>query len=245
MVDGKPAAPVRRLLRAVRPFAIVLLPLGAAALLVGGGLDVLHPETLLARRDGLRQWVMSEPAFGLLSFAAIHLILVSTGLPVGPAMSLLAGFLFGRWLGTAAIIASSTGGALAVFGAARWSADTPFGARLRARAEPAYGRIEGEIRDNAFGYLIFARLVPFFPFFLVNVAAGLLRVRAVTFALATLIGRAPATFLYVSLGVEAGRIVRAEDLLSPGLVAGLTGLGLLALLPIGLRHLRSARTGGR
>jgi uncharacterized membrane protein YdjX (TVP38/TMEM64 family) len=80
--------------------------------------------------------------------------------------------------------------------------------------------------------------VPFFPFFLVNMIAGLFGLPARTFVLATLIGRMPAVFLYVSLGEELGRVSGVSELLSPGIFLALTGIGCLALLPVLLAHRR-------
>ena len=128
-------------------------------------------------------------------------------------------------------------GALTILTIAR----SAFGERLKRRAGPLYERIAAELRADAFGYLVFLRLVPVFPFFLVNVSAGLFRVPVRTFVLATFIGRLPATFMYVSLGEELGRVEAAGQLLSPTTFATLTGLGCLALVPVALRHRRRWR----
>lgn len=202
---------------------------------------LFQPGALLARKDALRAWVEAEPLIAPLAFAAFYSVVVSSGLPLGPPMGLLAGFLFGRWLGTALILVAATTGALVVHAIARRSLGTALGARLRARAGPFYDRVAAELGRNAFSYVVSMRLVPMFPFFLVNVVAGLFRVPARTFALATLLGRVPGTFLYVSLGQEVGRIERPEDLISPTSLAALTGLGLLALGPTLVRHLRNRR----
>ena len=225
-------------------YASVLL---VAAAIAGAALlpdlaSHLTADALLARRDALRAWAGAEPVLAPLAFAAFYGVVVSSGLPLGPPMSLLAGFLFGRWLGTGLILLAATAGALVVYLAARRSLGTALGRRLRARAGPFYDRVAAELGANAFSYIVSMRLVPMFPFFLVNVVAGLFRVPVRAFGLATLFGRIPATFVYVNLGQEAGRIEKMEDMLSPGLLLGLTGLGLLALLPALLRRLRRSPT---
>jgi uncharacterized membrane protein YdjX (TVP38/TMEM64 family) len=119
---------------------------------------------------------------------------------------------------------------------ARLSAGTPLGERLRAKAGPVYALVAADLKANAFGYLIVMRLVPFFPFFLVNVLAGIVGIPRGTFALATFIGRIPAAFLYVSLGEELGRVSAFDELANPRILLTLVGLALLAALPVALAH---------
>lgn len=222
------------------PAILVLVPILAilAGFLALGG-PPWRTDAILERREQLREAAAARPLLTLALFMSVHLAIVSSALPVGPPMSLLAGFLFGRWLGTATILTSSTAGALVVFYLVRLSAGTGWGERLRARAGPLAARVAADVRANAFGYLLVARLVPMFPFFLVNILAGLFAVRPSTFLLATLIGRLPAAFLYVSLGEELGRVATIDELVSPGIVVALTGLGLLALLPVWLGRRRA------
>lgn len=225
--------------------AVSALLLGAAAiaavLAVQSGWTVgFGADEVLARRDALRAHAAAEPLLAFAAFVGLHVVLVSTALPVGPSMSLLAGILFGRWWGTAAISAGATVGALIVHRLARGLLREP----LLARAGPRLGAIGAELRDNAFGYVVFMRLVPVFPFFLVNVASGAFGVPARPFALATLVGRLPATVLYVGLGQDLGRAASVSDLFSPGTFLALTLLGLLALAPVAWKHLRRRVRGG-
>ncbi|TDR93431.1 TVP38/TMEM64 family protein [Enterovirga rhinocerotis] len=222
------------------PALVLLIPLvaGVAAWFVFGP-DALSLEGLLGRRDALLALRDSDPVLTLVLFTAVYFAIISSALPVGPPMSLIAGFLFGRWLGTGAILIAATGGALVVFTVARLSAGTPFGLRLRARAGRVYETAAADLRANAFGYLVVMRLVPFFPFFLVNILCGIVGMRPTTFAAATFLGRIPAAFLYVSLGAELGRASRVEDLARPEIALVLLGLALLALLPILLKRRRA------
>ena len=149
-------------------------------------------------------------------------------------MNLLAGYFFGLWLGAAAVLLAATSAAMLVFALSR----STLGEGLRRKSDILQSPLAAEIRRDAFGYVLAMRLIPMVPFFLVNVAAGAVGVRPATFGLATLIGRIPATLIYVNLGREAGRIARLEDILTPGIAATLIGLAALALLPIAWRHLR-------
>ena len=221
--------------RTAAVLAIVALAIaaGASALFVGRETFV---EAALAQRDALKAVAEARPVATLLAFTALYVAIISVALPVGPPMSLIAGFLFGRWLGTAAVLTGATVGAVVVFSAVRAWAGTPIGHRLLARTGPAGARVAADMRANALGYLLVARLVPFVPFVLVNVAAGLAGIPLRPFVLATLLGRIPAAFLYVSLGEELGRVQGLGDLARPKVVLTLVALASFALVPVVLRH---------
>lgn len=228
------------MIRRAAPFLLLLLPLfalAAAWLSLGG--SPWDAQALLARRAELKAAADAAPSLTLALFLLAYFTIISSGLPVGPPMSLIAGFLFGRWLGTAAILGAATAGAVVVYALARLSAGTALGARLRARAGRVYAAAAADLKANAFGYLLVMRLVPFFPFFLVNVLAGTVGVPLRIFAATTLIGRIPAAFLYVSLGQELGAVSRLEELARPRFLLVLLGIAALAALPVALTHRRA------
>ncbi|HMO30110.1 VTT domain-containing protein [Enterovirga sp.] len=237
------------MIRRLGPFAVLIPPLVAlAAAWLALREAPWDTASLLARRESLRLAAEAAPVVTLAVFLTTYFVIISSGLPVGPPMSLIAGFLFGRWIGTGAILVAATAGALVVHAAACLSAGTPLGERLQRRAGPLYALAAEDLRANAFGYLLVMRLVPFFPFFLVNILAGIVGIPARTFALATLVGRAPAAFLYVSLGEELGQVSRLDELVQPRVLLLLLGMAALAALPVALAHRRgrlSSRNGRR
>ncbi len=97
------------------------------------------------------------------------------------------------------------------------------------------------MRENAVEVMLFLRLVPVFPFFLVNLVAALFAVPIRVFLLTTPIGIAPAAFIYNSVGRQLGTMTSLDGLLSPGAVAALLALAALSLLPIAVRRWRTAR----
>ena len=231
------------MIRRALPVLVVLVPLVAFAagwLALGGA--PWDAQMLLAKRDALRAAVVASPVLTLGLFTLVYFVIVSSALPVGPPMSLIAGFLFGRWVGTVSILLAATAGALVVYTVARYSAGTPFGERLRRRAGRAYEAFAADLNANAFGYLLVMRLVPFFPFFMVNMLCGIVGIPRKTFVLATLIGRLPAAFLYVSLGEELDRVTSLDELAGPRIVLTLLGLAVLAALPVAIAHRRGRRT---
>jgi len=217
------------MMRRYIPYLLVgLLMAVAIAAHVAGLADILSPEAVLAKRQALQDLVASHPVLAPFGFAAVYVIIAALALPVAAILSLLGGFLFGAWLGSALVLISATAGATIVFLLAR----SAFGEPLRRKAGPLYDKVAANMRENAFGYLLFMRLVPLFPFFLVNLVAALFDMTARRFVLATFVGMAPATVIYVNFGRQIGTVTNAGDLLSPGVIVALTGLGVLVLTPV-------------
>ena len=140
---------------------------------------------------------------------------------------MLGGFLFGKYLGTILVVGGATIGACTLFIIARTSA----GRTLRERAGTLYKKIETNMQDNAVGYMLFMRLVPIFPFFLVNIVPALFNVSIRAFAVTTFFGIMPGTFVYVNLGEQLGDINSLSDLISIQTLIAFALLGIFALIP--------------
>jgi uncharacterized membrane protein YdjX (TVP38/TMEM64 family) len=210
---------------------------GLAAFLLLGGADLLDPATLEERRDLLRAWADRRPVLAPVAAAAVYMAAVALSIPGATVLSLAAGFLFGRWLGTAVIVVAATAGAALVFTAARYVAGDWARARLGDRGR----RLLRGFERDAFHWLLFLRLVPAFPFWAVNLAPALTGVSLRTFVAATALGILPGSFVFANLGEALGRIRSTDDLLSPQILLALALLGLLALVPVALRRLRGRR----
>jgi len=102
-------------------------------------------------------------------------------------------------------------------------------------------KINAGVTENALNYLLFLRLVPLFPFFLVNLAPAFTTISVRTFVVGTLIGIIPGSFVFVNLGQTLARIDSLSGLLSTETIAAFVLLGVLALVPVVVRKLRSAR----
>jgi uncharacterized membrane protein YdjX (TVP38/TMEM64 family) len=183
-------------------------------------------------------WGIAAPLLFIIANAGLLMVLVI------PAWfcTIVAGLLFGLWLGTACALLGTTLGASAVFLAAR--------AGLSGLAEcagPRTATIVSGFRRNALSYLVFLRLVPLFPFTLVNVAAALARIPLRTFILATLIGTIPSIVIYASFGdllmdlAEQGGLPDASLLHQPRFLLPLLGLAAVALVPILVARWRRRR----
>lgn len=218
----------------------LLLLLGLGLVLVLGLDDYLGFAALREHRARLLAQVDRHLGPSILVFLLVYATAVALSVPGAAALTITGGFLFGQALGAALSVAAASAGAVLVFLAAR----TAIGDGLRRRAGPWLGRLEKGFRANAFSYLLALRLIPAFPFFVVNLVPAMLGVRLRTFALATAIGIVPGAFVYASVGAglgtvfDAGAEVSLASVLTVETVTGLVGLALLALLPAAYRRLR-------
>jgi uncharacterized membrane protein YdjX (TVP38/TMEM64 family) len=238
---------------------LVLLVAVAAVVVRQGWLDYLTPESLAANRDALVGFAMQRYWLALAAFCGLYVGVIALSLPVGVFLTLIGGFLFGWLVGGAAVVISASLGATIVFAVARSS----LGVALAERAGPWLGRLRAGFAKNAVSYLLFLRLVPLFPFWLVNIAPALLGMPIVPFMLATLVGIVPGTFAFAVLGAgldsaiaaqrsaqeacqaagraDCGFSIDPRSLLTPELIAAFVALGVLALVPVVVRHVRAAR----
>jgi uncharacterized membrane protein YdjX (TVP38/TMEM64 family) len=233
--------PAKGLIARFWPLAILALGLG---LFFALGLDRYATlDTLRDNRQALAQWVAGHLALAVLIYIVAYAAMVAFSLPGALAATLTGGFLFGTVLGGLATVVAATIGATILFIAAK----TAFGDLLRAKAGPAIKRMEEGFRENAFSYLLVLRLVPLFPFFLVNLAPAFLGVTLPVFVAATFIGIIPGTFVFASLGNGLGAVFdagRSPDLglvREPQVILPLLALAALALVPVVYRRFRRAR----
>lgn len=227
---------------------VALLPALIAlgfALVMGLHLDrYLTFDALAANRLWLLSQVKQTPELVALAFVAVYVAATTLSLPGSSILTMSAGFLFGLYLGTAIAVISATVGATLLFLIARSS----FGEFLRDRAPGALQTLKDGFRKGAFNYLVSLRLVPLFPFWLINLAAAFLDVPPRTFIVGTFLGIIPGAAVYASVGNGLGRILdqgRNPDLgilLSPNILIPLLALAALSLVPIGYRNLRRGKS---
>lgn len=204
-----------------------------------GGQRYLSLDAVKGNRDALLAFTEAHYFAALAIGFVTYMSAAALSIPGGLILSLTMGFLFGRWVGTLLVVIAATIGATIVFVAARYL----FADAARRRMGPLGAKISAGFAENAFNYLLFLRLVPLFPFFLVNLAPAFTTIRVRTFALGTLIGIIPGTFVIVNLGQTLGRIDSLSGLLSTETIGAFAMLGLLALAPVLVRKYRASRSG--
>jgi uncharacterized membrane protein YdjX (TVP38/TMEM64 family) len=226
-----PDAPLPRPTTAWRRLVPLAVLVAAGIVFVAvGGHRYLTLTTLTHHRVWLSGLVTRWGIVAALVYIAVYIAAVALSLPGGAILTVVGGFLFGTWLGGLCAVIGATSGSACVFLAARAGLSG-----MARRAGPFFAKLESGFRADAFNYLLFLRLVPLFPFWLVNLVPAVAGVDLLTFLLATFIGVLPATFVYASLGSGLGKLVDQPDLavlFHPSVLGPLLGLAVLALIPV-------------
>jgi uncharacterized membrane protein YdjX (TVP38/TMEM64 family) len=183
---------------------------------------------LKQNRDQLLAFTETHYAASVGLFILAYIVVTGLSLPGAVILTLAGGFLFGGIFATLFVNLGATTGATLAFLAARYL--------LRDWVEQKFGKWIGPVQEgftkNAFSYLLTLRLIPLFPFFVVNLVSGLTRVSVGTYAAATAIGIIPGSFVYAYAGRQLGSINTLKEIASPNVIGAFVLLGLFALVPI-------------
>lgn len=248
----------------LRRFApIVVVVLAMVAVFATGAHRHVSLETLVRHRMAIDGFVEAHGVAAVAMFMAIYITVVALSIPGAIFLTIGSGILFGTLVGSIAAVISATIGATIIFLVAR----SACGENLARRAGPLAGKLADGFRADAFSYLLFLRLVPAFPFFLVNLAPALVGVRLSTFVAATVIGVIPATFAFAFLGSGLDSVIAAQErifraclatgrtdchvsfdlgmIATPRLLAALAVLGVIALIPVVVKRMRARNAASR
>ena len=249
-IEAKTEAPVWR---RWAPLAVIVAVMGFGYIM--GWHEYLSLSNLIRERAALADAVSSNLLFAALIYVASYILAVALSFPGASLLTILGGFLFGWALGGMLTAVGATLGAGAIFLAARSS----LGSTLKARAGPFVTRLAEGFRENAFHYLLFLRLAPIFPFWLINIAPALFDMRLRPFLIATFVGILPGTFAYAFIGAGLDSVIAAQEVASPGcaaagtcqielsalitteIVLAFAALGLAALIPVAIKKVRARR----
>ena len=188
--------------------------------------STLSLDTLKSRQSELASFVEREPLIAAGGFFLIYVAATALSLPGAVIMTLAAGAIFGLLLGTLIVSFASMAGASLAFLSSRYLFRNWVRKRFGKRIETMD---RGLAKDGAF-YLLTLRLIPVFPFFLINLAMGLTVMRLATFAFVSQIGMFAGTLVFVNAGTQLAAIESTGDILSPGLIGSLVLLGLFPLV---------------
>ncbi|HEU4661606.1 MAG TPA: VTT domain-containing protein [Pseudolabrys sp.] len=244
---------------ACRFIPLVVILVAAGLMYVAVGDRALSLEALVRHRMTIDAFVAAHRTVAVVVFIAIYILAVTLSVPGSWFLTVTGGFLFGVPLGAAAAVVGATIGATFVFLIARTALAEP----LLRRAGSRITLIAKGFRDDAFSYLLFLRLVPAFPFFLVNLVSAVAGVRLSPFVGATALGIVPAAIVYTFAGTGLDAIIAAQqatyricvdgggvdcrmnfspqDVLTPHLLCALVGLAVLALVPVVVHRISDRR----
>jgi uncharacterized membrane protein YdjX (TVP38/TMEM64 family) len=254
-----PAKPSSSLSRRLALLAVVVVLAAIAFYLFGcGGLSF---ESLVRHRMEIDDFVSAHRVFAVLTFTGIYIVAVALSLPGASFLTVSGGLLFGLVVGASASVIGATAGATLIFLVAR----TALGEPLLKRAGPRAAKLAQGFREDAFSYLLFLRLVPAFPFFLVNLVPALAGVGLIPFMMATALGIIPGSMVYTFAGTGLDSVIAAQKsafdactaaghadchmtfdvkgILTPQLIGALVALGALALVPAVVRRWRKVARG--
>jgi len=255
------AVPRRSWLRRLAP--LIVLAAVAGLIISQGWHNLISFQQLALNQQALQAWIGENLIGALAVYAVIYVVVVALSLPGGAVLTVAGGLLFGWLLGGVMTVIAATLGATAIFLIARSSVGEP----LAARAGPWLGRFRAGFQENALSYLLFLRLVPVFPFWVVNLAPALLGVTLRDYVVATALGIIPGTFAFAFAGAGLDSVLAAQreafqacqaareagdpacsfqfdpgTLITPELVIAFAALGIVALIPAIVKKLRKQPT---
>lgn len=198
---------------------------------------VINLEKLTENRDEIKLWVEKSMLLSIGIYIMAYIIIVSLSIPGASILTITGGFLFGPYWAVLFINIGATMGSAIVFLFARYLIGNSFQKRYELQLE----KFNRELELNGTHYLLSLRLIPIFPFFLINILAGLTTVKFKTFLWTTALGIIPGSFIYAYLGYAGGTIGESENPISREVFIALILLGLLALIPVILKKLRGKR----
>jgi uncharacterized membrane protein YdjX (TVP38/TMEM64 family) len=197
--------------------------------------QVLTLVAIRESKDSLNVFTESHYYQAVILYVVVYALQTALSLPGGALLTLVGGFLFGSLLGTLYVNIGATSGATLAFLSARYLfrdlIEKKLGKRLKS--------LQAGFSENSFYYLLTLRLIPIFPFFLVNLASGITRIPIVTYVVGTALGIIPGSFVFSNAGSQLGTINNLKDIASPQVLGAFVLLGLLSLLPIIYKKFRS------
>ena len=224
---------------------LLVIAIALTAFFALGGPKYISLDSLRDNQDALKAFVADNFALAVIGFIVIYATLVSISVPGAGFLSIFSGFLFGVVTGTIAAVIAATIGATIIFLVAR----SALGTGLAAKAGPFMQKFEAGLKENELSYLFILRLVPLFPFFIVNIVPALFDVKLRNYVIATLFGIIPGALVYVSVGngigdaLSAGQDVPLSGLMfRPQVILPIVGLILLSMIPVAYKKIAAKKT---
>ncbi len=245
-----------------------LIPLGVilavmALAVVMGWHRQLSFEMLVRHRSAVEELVATHRSVAILTFIVVYAAAVALSFPGAALLTVAGGAIFGTLTGGLAAVTAATLGATVIFLITKYAFSCVGGCGWTRRAAPLAEKLAAGFRKDAFCYLVFLRLVPLFPFWLINLISAPAGVALVPFVTSTALGIIPATFAFAFFGAGLSSAIVAEEsayqacaaageagchldfdlraAFTPELVGGLVVLGLIALIPPAARHCGAVR----
>lgn len=213
---------------------LIVLVCGTIAFFAMGYHRYISFEQLREHHGALAAWIAARGIWAPVLFALAYAVLTAFSIPGGAVATIVGGFFFGLVTGSIAVVIGATIGSTLVFLAAK----SALGDFLRRKSEGWLKKMKDGFQEDAFSYLLVLRLIPLFPFWLVNLVPAFLGVELRTFVIATFLGIIPGSVVYVSLGNGIGALLKTGGtpdfgiIFEPAILLPLIGMAILALSPV-------------
>ncbi len=194
----------------------------------------INLTTLFDRKDELLKLVSGNLLLASLLFTALYILTVALSIPGATLLTIMGGFLFGPLFALLFINIGATTGALIIFMISRYIAGNSIQLKYKTQLE----KFNRELNQNGTNYLLTLRLIPIFPFFLINILSGLTTIPWRKFVWTTAVGIIPGSFIYAYIGYAGTTIDPSKGLLTKEIVIALVLLGLLSLIPVLIKKVR-------
>ena len=188
--------------------------------------DVVSLEAIKQRYQELQSLIDANPFFYYFIFFIIYIVVTALALPISLLKTLLAGALFGLLPGVILTSFASTIGSTLCFLLSRYL----FKDYVQGKYQKYLGKINQGIKEEGLLYLLFLRLSPIFPFFVINLTFGLTHMKWTNFYWISQLGMLPATILFVNAGIQLSQINDVKDILTLNIIISFSALGLLPII---------------
>lgn len=223
----------------LKPALLVLIVVGVILIVRFTSLkEYLDFQKLYEGRDNLLEYVKNYYILSVLVFILVYLAVVALSIPGATILTILGGFFFGPWAGTLFVNVGATFGAFAIFLIARFF----LGESLQTKYEKQLGKFNKEISENGKSYMLTLRLIPIFPFFLINILAGLTTLPTITFLWTTALGIIPGSFVYAYIGYAGTSMTESQGVFTPQILIALILLSVLSLVPVLVKKIKGRKT---
>lgn len=218
--------PSTRLATSLRCILLLVFVGGVVAFYAFGLHEYFAWTEIRANVDALNEFVQDNLVTSLVVFFLLYTAITAFSLPVSWILTLIAGALFGRILGVGVALSAATCGATLAFLSSRFL----FHDWIQTKVGNYLDVLNRGIEKNGAFYLFSLRLVPFIPFWIINLGMGLTPIRTWTFMWISFVGMLPGCFLYVNAGTSLGSVQEPRDILTPGVIVSFVLLGVAPLL---------------
>lgn len=212
-----------------KPIILILIIVLVVSVFNITGLNkYLNLQVFLSNKNMIETYVADNYLASVLIYILSYIVILAFSLPGAAFMTIVGGFLFGTIVGAVYVNISASLGGLAGFFMTRYF----LGNLVQEKYGDNLKRINDEIEENGSNYFFTLRLIPIFPFFLVNIAAGLTKVTVKKFLITTSLGTIPGTLSYTFAGSTLRTVESLESVVSLRMLGVIIVLSLLSLLPI-------------